>query len=67
MHRIPGSPRSPVGPRKQPVFLMHGILDTSATWVLMGPNQGLGEYYASFVKKKIFFPNQHFFFFQDTC
>lgn len=23
------------------MFLMHGILDTSATWVLMGPDSGL--------------------------
>ncbi|KAH8391205.1 hypothetical protein KR215_008807, partial [Drosophila sulfurigaster] len=38
MHRIPKK-------GAQPVLLMHGILDTSATWVLMGPKSGLGEYY----------------------
>lgn len=42
MHRIPGSSASPPTPGKIPVFLMHGILDTSATWVLMGPEQALG-------------------------
>lgn len=26
----------------QPVILMHGILDSSATWVLSGPKNGLG-------------------------
>lgn len=26
----------------QPVLLMHGILDSSATWVLNGPKSGLG-------------------------
>lgn len=36
MHRIPKK-------GAQPVLLMHGILDTSATWVLMGPKSGLGE------------------------
>nr|XP_036229907.1 lipase 3-like [Bactrocera oleae] len=35
MHRIPKR-------GAQPVLLMHGILDTSATWVLMGPKSGLG-------------------------
>lgn len=27
-----------------PVLLTHGLLDSSATWVLMGPNKGLGKY-----------------------
>lgn len=34
VHRIPK-------PGGYPIFLMHGILDTSATWVLMGPDSGL--------------------------
>lgn len=34
VHRIPK-------PGGIPIFLMHGILDTSATWVLMGPDSGL--------------------------
>ncbi|CAD7078754.1 unnamed protein product [Hermetia illucens] len=28
-------------PDQQPVLLMHGLLDTSDTWILMGPQQGL--------------------------
>ena len=35
IHRIPK-----IGAK--PILLMHGILDTSATWVLMGPKSGLG-------------------------
>lgn len=27
-----------------PVLLAHGLLDSSATWVMMGPNKGLGKY-----------------------
>lgn len=27
---------------KQPVLLMHGMLDSSATWVMLGPDKGLG-------------------------
>ncbi|XP_055839358.1 lipase 3-like [Episyrphus balteatus] len=34
IHRIPK-----IGAK--PILLMHGILDTSATWVLMGPKSGL--------------------------
>lgn len=30
-------------PGKQPVILMHGMLDSSATWVLTGPKAGLGK------------------------
>lgn len=33
MHRIPK-------PGGTPVFLMHGLLDSSSTWVMMGPNKG---------------------------
>lgn len=42
MHRIPSSPntQSAKGAR-QPVFLMHALLDSSAAYVLMGPNQSL--------------------------
>ncbi|XP_055375623.1 lipase 1-like [Condylostylus longicornis] len=35
LHRIPR-------PNGQPVLLQHGILDTSAAWVLMGPTASLG-------------------------
>lgn len=27
-----------------PVLLVHGLLDSSATWVMMGPNKGLGRW-----------------------
>lgn len=40
VHRIPGSPQSPPATGKRVVFLMHGLLDSSATWVIMGPNNG---------------------------
>ncbi|KAJ6645640.1 Lipase 3, partial [Pseudolycoriella hygida] len=41
IHRIRGDPVSP--PRgKRAVFLEHGLLDSSATWVLMGVGKGLG-------------------------
>jgi hypothetical protein len=38
MHRIPSDP-----PRGEPVFLQHGILSSSADWVEMGPDTGLGK------------------------
>lgn len=44
MHRITSSPHNRTHShtaRKQPVFLMHGLLDASSTWVIMGPNKGL--------------------------
>lgn len=37
VHRI-------AAPGKQPVLLMHGLLDSSATWILLGPDKGLGYY-----------------------
>lgn len=44
MHRILGSPKSPPRESKKVVFLMHGLLDSSATWVLTGPSHGLGVF-----------------------
>jgi lysosomal acid lipase/cholesteryl ester hydrolase len=44
MHRIPYSPKNGPGEHgeaKQPVFLMHGLLDSSSTWVIMRPENGL--------------------------
>ncbi|XP_023173418.2 lipase 1-like isoform X2 [Drosophila hydei] len=35
IHRIPR-------PGARPVFLMHGLMDSSATFILMGPGKGLG-------------------------
>lgn len=43
MHRISGSPSSPPKYGKPVVFLKHGLLDSSVTWVLMGPQQGFGK------------------------
>ncbi|TDG48666.1 hypothetical protein AWZ03_004995 [Drosophila navojoa] len=37
MHRI-------ARPGAKPVLLMHGLLDSSATWILMGPHSGLGYF-----------------------
>ncbi|TMW47666.1 hypothetical protein DOY81_007256 [Sarcophaga bullata] len=37
VHRIPNAD-------KPPVFLMHGLEDSSATWILMGPHKALGYY-----------------------
>ncbi|XP_030383209.1 lipase 1-like isoform X2 [Scaptodrosophila lebanonensis] len=37
LHRIPR-------PGAQPVLLVHGILDSSASWILMGPRNGLAYY-----------------------
>lgn len=44
MHRIPSSPFAPADtPRRAPVYLQHGLLDSSATWVLAGRERGLGK------------------------
>lgn len=37
MHRIPR-------PGAQPVYLQHGIMDSSAGWIIMGPHSSLGYY-----------------------
>ncbi|XP_068151243.1 lipase 1 isoform X2 [Drosophila tropicalis] len=37
MHRIPR-------PKAKPVLLVHGLQDSSATWIFMGPKSGLGYY-----------------------
>lgn len=43
MHRIPGSPSSPPRPGKIPVYLQHGLLDSSGGWVIMGVKNSLGK------------------------
>lgn len=43
IHRIPGSKKSPPRPGKIPVYLQHGLLDSSAGWVIMGTNNSLGK------------------------
>ncbi|OAD58579.1 Lipase 3 [Eufriesea mexicana] len=42
VHRIKGSGKSPPSKNKPVVLLFHGILDCSATWLLSGPEKGLG-------------------------
>ncbi|PNF27545.1 Lipase 3 [Cryptotermes secundus] len=42
VHRIPYSPKSPAAPNKPVVFLQHGILSSSADWIILGPENSLG-------------------------
>lgn len=42
MHRITGGPKSPPSKGKRVAYLQHGLLDSSATWVMMGVDNGLG-------------------------
>lgn len=51
-------------PGKQPVILMHGILDSSASWVLTGPECALGKVYAIEIQHldEYQFPKWHFTF-----
>lgn len=37
LHRISGSPKCPPRKGKKVCFLLHGVLDSSAAWVLSGP------------------------------
>ena len=39
MHRIRGKPGA------QPFFLQHGLVDSSAGYVIMGPNVSLGKFF----------------------
>lgn len=41
LHRIPGSPQSPPAPGKPVAFLMHGMLSSSADFILMGVETSL--------------------------
>lgn len=41
VHRFTGTKASPSPANKPAVLLQHGIVDTSASWVLGGPHQGL--------------------------
>lgn len=42
LHRIAGAPTSPPRQGKKVVFLLHGIMDSSAGWIMMGPKKALG-------------------------
>lgn len=41
VHRISESPKSSTK-NKPPVLLVHGVFDCSATWLIPGPEKGLG-------------------------
>lgn len=41
LHRIPTSAKTSNITVRRPVFLMHGLLDSSAGWVIAGPTNGL--------------------------
>lgn len=41
LHRMPGKRGWPLPKRKQPVFLMHGLLASSSCWVIMRPEKSL--------------------------
>lgn len=52
LHRIAGGPKSPPSTGKKVCFLMHGIMDSSAGWCMMGPNKALGLLPLKFFKRK---------------
>jgi lysosomal acid lipase/cholesteryl ester hydrolase len=43
LHRIPYSPKSPAAPNKPVIFLQHGLLCSSADWIILGPENSLGK------------------------
>jgi lysosomal acid lipase/cholesteryl ester hydrolase len=48
MHRIPHGVANGPGPgqgTKTPIYLQHGLLCSSADWVIPGPGKGLGRYF----------------------
>ena len=45
MHRIPWGRESPPGPTKTPILLQHGLLCSSADWVMGIPEKFLGKIY----------------------
>lgn len=52
VHRIVSSPNLPSSTNKPVVFLQHGFLDSSATWVMSGPQHGFGIYHFHFFFKQ---------------
>ncbi|XP_066998922.2 lipase 3 [Anabrus simplex] len=42
LHRIPYGKKSPASENRPPVLLQHGLLCSSADWVVMGPEHGFG-------------------------
>lgn len=47
LHRIPDSPKWQQRGAKRAVLLQHGLMDSSATWCLLGPGRALGEYHTN--------------------
>lgn len=50
LHRITGPNNNAKADGKEVVFLMHGLLSSSADWVITGPDRALGmrkKYFAS--------------------
>lgn len=45
VHRIKGAPTKPARKGKKAVFLFHGLLESSATWVMSGVDYAFGNYY----------------------
>lgn len=45
MHRIPYGVAEGAGPKpdKPVVFVQHGILSSSADWIIAGPKKGIGK------------------------
>ena len=42
-HRIPGSPSNPKKEGKPVMFIQHGLLGSSDSWVIVGPDKDLGN------------------------
>lgn len=51
LHRITGKSGEPDQKKKAVCLLQHGILSTSASWILAGPNHALGF----FLNSQVFF------------
>ncbi|PSN29786.1 hypothetical protein C0J52_27185, partial [Blattella germanica] len=43
LHRIPHGKHTPQNKTLLPIFLQHGLLSSSADWLINGPNKSLGE------------------------
>lgn len=44
LHRVPYGRQGKLEGQRPVVFLQHGLLSSSAEWVLMTPDKGLGKY-----------------------
>lgn len=45
MHRIEGNREKGTNNTRTPVFLMHGLLESSHGWIALGPKHSLGSNY----------------------